>query len=1185
MYLKRIEMAGFKSFAERTVIELEKGITAIVGPNGSGKSNITEAIRWVMGEQSAKNLRGDKMNDIIFAGTNKRSPLNIAEVTLVIDNSDSFLPIEYNEVSITRRLTRAGDSDFMINQQPCRLRDIVNLFTDSGLGKHSFTMISQGRVAEIFENKPEDRRYLFEEAAGVLKYKQRKQQAEHKLAQTEENLDRIDDILYELETQLTPLKEQSQTACQYTQWHDQHIQLEQRILFTEITAGQRHKKHYQEQLQHTQSKGKAVDQQLKKCQQRLQELQDKIQIVQQKLDDKKANQIEQIEQIERLETTRQVMLERLQNNEKTTSEIQQQRLEEEAKSLELTTQKAQLVGQIGQKQQQLAQEKKAYQALEQRLKDSQQPVASVEELQAQYFELMQQQANTRNKLQQLENDYERYEYQMQKLSAEQKERQNEQRQVTAVINDLLFQQKEQQTLQKENEQQLAAKEKVLQELKKRQREKQAQLKKARHIYEKAQAKQASLAAVQKNYDGFFQGVQAVLTHRDQLTGIIGAVAEQMEVPAKYRAAIESALGAAMQNIIVDNEQAAKEAIQFLKTQRAGTATFLPLNVIKGRYLPSDVLDKCLAQPGFIGVAANLVAHDSRVHSVIQSLLGQILLVDEMDHAIQLARVIEHQYKIVTLDGDMIRTGGAMTGGDRKQRQKGLLSQAAQLDELAEQITKMQARVAKEEHQQEQLQQDIEQLTEVIAQLKVEATVITRQLQFIDKELAVHQKSLADNQQDDQAASVHNQTAQSFMQTYADKKAVLTKQLADYQEEAGKKQHQLEDMQSSAEERQQKQNALFNQVSAAKTQIEVLKKDLHYLKEQLAQIEKQQSEVQQKIRRFDQQLSLMDQSITPEEVEQQTTKQEQLKEQLKRTEASMQTLQQQLKDSEATEKKLQSEQTSAEEARQLLQTEQQAQAVQLSEIKTKLHHYLETLSTQHHLTYESLLAQGMEEIEIVAAKQQAQQLKEQMNKLGPVNMNAIAQFEEVNERYSFIKQQRDDLLLAKSQLTETMDEMDQTVKERFYHTFAAISEAFATLFPQIFGGGCAKLILTQPDDLLHTGIEIEAQPPGKKLQTLTLLSGGEQALTAITLLFAILKVNPSPFCVLDEVEAALDEANVLRLSYYLQQFDQQTQFIMITHRKGTMEAADTLYGVTMPESGVSKVISVRLEEIDKNKKGR
>lgn len=1176
-------MSGFKSFAEHTVIDFEPGITAIVGPNGSGKSNVTEAIRWVMGEQSAKNLRGEKMNDIIFSGTAKRSPLNIAEVTLVIDNSDSFLPIEYSEVSITRRLTRAGDSDFLINQQSCRLRDIVNLFTDSGLGKHSFAMISQGRVAEIFENKPEERRYLFEEAAGVLKYKQRKQQAANKLDQTEDNLSRIEDILYELKTQIDPLKEQAQTAKRFKEVQDQVQSLDQAILVTEIKDWTKQKQDIQTLVLKQQKQLKQVKEQLQAVEQALVDLKTNEQKQDSQLLDLQKKQVDYIEQVEKIETRLQVFNERMTHSLKTQTDLKQRQLEIKAQQSELVSKKAELINQLAEQKQKLQQAQQKVSSLKQQyqqIKDYQ--GQTVAEIQASYFDVMQKMAQTKNELNDLEAEFERSRYQIDQQKASLADVSQEEQRLQAMMADLKQQKQQLEQSIAEQTKEHADKTSHLKAVQERLDDKTKQLNKARSLYEKAKIKLDSLKDVQSQYDGYFKGVQTVLKQKNKLSGIIGAVVELIDVPAKYTLAIESALGSAMQNIIVEDEESAKEAIQYLKQHQSGSATFLPINVIKSRYLPSDTLDQCLKMPGFIGVAANLVAHDSQVHNVIQSLLGQTLVVETMDAAIQIARTIRHQYRLVTLEGDIIRPGGAMTGGAMTAT-KGQLSQKADVQKLAQQVQQMAERVEKESYHQQRLQSEVEDDQAIIAQLEAEIDKAKRQLNIISKEDEVREQQLAELANERKEKVSAQQESQSFIADYEVKKEQLVSALAQYETEAAKQEQALKDQKMDEAERQQKQEQLLLSLSDEEAKQSLLKQEQTYRQQRLVEYEQQQEHLQQQAVKCEEQLAILTEDTATIDVKDLQAKQVQFKQELQVVEQSMADLTQQNEQNQAQQQKYQQEQQALYQAQQDLQSSCQENHIRYEKLKTSLDHHLSFLASEYHQSYEWLEAR-VATVELTTARTDLKQLKTELASFGPVNLNALTQYEEVNERYQFIKQQHDDLLLAKSQLSETMAEMDQTFKQRFLTTFKQIAAAFATLFPQIFGGGKAQLLLTNPDDLLTTGIDIEAQPPGKKLQSLTLLSGGEQALTAITLLFAILKVKPTSFCVLDEVEAALDEANVSRLSQYLRAFDQETQFIMITHRKGIMEAADTLYGVTMPESGVSKVISVRLEEVEIDEKG-
>lgn len=1170
MYLKRIELAGFKSFASRTKIEFEPGMTAIVGPNGSGKSNITEAIRWVMGEQSAKNLRGDKMNDIIFAGTSKRSPLNIAEVTLVIDNSDGFLPVQYNEVSITRSLNRAGDSDFMINQQPCRLRDIINLFTDSGLGKHSFAMISQGRVAEIFENKPEDRRYLFEEAAGVLKYKQRKTQAERKLTETEENLDRIDDILYELEQQLNPLEKQAKIAKQYKLWQQRYIQLDQSLAVEAIQQWQAQKKASQLKMKRLLRQKEELKQKQIECHDVISQLQEAIQSYEQIQDKKHVEQIKLVEQLEKIESSRQILVERTNFNAQTEETIVQQKNQVQLEQRNLIRHQEEIAKQYQQcvnQERTLKKEKKSLELEYRQWLQSNQ--MSLKGLQTQYFDLMQRQSDVRNKLQTLDNEHER-----KKMAQERDQKRFEEYQTQIsvlqkriashqlVIHDLSAESN--QLSDEINEQQT-----IFEELCQRQKEKVERYRTAQRIYEQAQAKLEGLQHVQSQRTGLVNSVKFVLDQ--SIDGVIGVVAEQIKVPPKLAEAIEGALGANVQNIIVEDESVAKEAIHQLRKSGVGKATFLPLNVMKGRYIPSDILDKCLGTIGFIGVAANLVQHDGRIHEVIQSLLGQYLVIETLDQAIHLADQIRHRYPIVTLKGDIIRQGGAMTGG--KQSKNGLLTQHKQLDQLKIDMKSMEDKMDREQQAIQRMEEKKVSIQELISQKMALKTINKQKVQQLNQEIDDDSKQVRQLEQEESLIEINSLGVD---EQYSFEKQQSEEQLLQLGSEIAAKKREIDLCEQQSEERSNYKNELSEQKNTIELQLGLVAKEKQYLSENKKRVEKQLSEKQQRLNQINQQLEhlkTMGSGQNAQELEQQLI---QTKKQLNALE---QLMERQKSDNQQRQHSLQEYQTEWSQLGDRLQEvalEYQKQELRLEGNHSKINDGLQYIQHHYHETYESLL-KHVHPVEEKAVEQR-QHLKKKMDQLGNINMQAIEQYDEVYERYSFIQQQHDDLLLAKHQLKETMAEMDQQVKEKFLVTFKAVSDAFSELFPQIFGGGMAQLKLTQPDALLETGIEIEAQPPGKKLQTLTLLSGGEQALTAITLLFAILKVKPTPFCVLDEVEAALDNANITRLGRYLKLFDQQTQFIMITHRKGIMEAADTLYGVTMTEPGVSDVLSIRLEDV-------
>lgn len=1187
VYLKRIEIAGFKSFADKTVIDFENSVTAVVGPNGSGKSNITEAIRWVLGEQSAKSLRGGKMPDIIFAGSDSRKPLNVAEVTVLLDNTDHYLPLDYQEISVTRRYRRTGESDFFINKQPCRLKDIQELFLDSGLGKESFSIISQGKVEAIFSSKPEDRRGIFEEAAGVLKYKQRKKKAEQKLFETEDNLSRVQDIIYELQEQLTPLAEQSEIAKKFLQLKEELTQTDIALMITEINLA---KKEWEEkQTQLTQ-----FNQELTKLATHIQS-QEAVLSEKRKQNAKKDRQIEKgqqsllalSERLKQAEGQKDVLIERTKHTQKSTQEYQASLAEAQKKVAhfeelqeKLTKETTEKETEIQEAQQQLM---KTQQELEKYQKSTKELLS---ELRDQYVDLMQEQANVGNELKYLERQY------LQETSKS-KQTLAKQSEVEASVLALSSQKQELSEKQANLQQALVKNQHELEEVQTKGKTVQTKLTNEQpkmyqlmNQVQQLKARQKSLQEIQENYFGFYQGVRLVLQHKQQLSGIVGAVAELIDVPSSFTLAIETALGGAAQHVIVENEHDARQAITYLKKQRGGRATFLPLTTIKPRQLPAHVLSQAAAVDGFLGIASEQVTFPAEIQTVVHNLLGTILLAKDLTSANAIAQTIRYQYRVVSLEGDVMNAGGSMTGGANKRGNQGsLFSQNQELKQLTAEYEQADQQLQNQEKIVQELQTKVadlsqkqEKLRTQNEQLRFEEQEITNQLQNIMNDLARFEK-------EKQLSNFETRELQQFIETYQKQQAELTARQKEIEQQRQQIDEEIKSLNQESDQLEEKRSQVQARKAQEQADLAVLKEQFNHLQIQLRGARVQKNEALERQTSLEQQLATLtadfsDHEITEESLASQITELAQQREELQ---AELVAVKEQR---ERTQKEIdQLETVLAEKNQQQKQqlTKQSKLEVQKDRAEMLLDHQLSYLQTEYQISFEKAVTDYQPTSDIVSSRTKVAVLKEQIADLGPVNIRSIEQFEQVNERHTFLATQRDDLLSAKNQLFETMEEMDAEVRARFKEVFEAIRQEFKVVFPNMFGGGRAELVLTDPSDLLKTGIEIEVQPPGKKLQSLSLLSGGERALTAIALLFSIIRVCPVPFCILDEVEAALDEANVKRFGRYLSDFQDDTQFIVVTHRKGTMVAADVLYGVTMQESGVSKIVSVRMEDINEEGK--
>ncbi|WP_316568485.1 chromosome segregation protein SMC [Neobacillus sp. YIM B06451] len=1181
MYLKRLDVVGFKSFAERIGVDFVPGVTAVVGPNGSGKSNVIDAIRWVLGEQSAKSLRGTKMEDIIFAGSDSRKPLNFAEVTLTLDNEDQRLALEYNEVSVTRRVFRSGESEFLINKQPCRLKDIVDLFMDSGLGREAFSIISQGKVEEILNSKAEERRTIFEEAAGVLKYKQRKKKAESKLAETQDNLNRVTDILHELESQVEPLKIQASIARDYQEKKEELEKIE--VALTVFEIEELHGKW--EELSRLFDVHKAeevkLSASLQKKEAEIEQARDRIAAVDESVSDLQTVLLHASEELEKLEGRKEVLKERKKN-----AAQNKKQLEESIK--ELSDKKAALEGErekllasakmLGNEASRLQEKLKAKQG--ELVLFSENADDKIESLKSEYIEELNAQAGARNEtklvLQQLEQhdrksarlDEENGRFLEQRANAAQKVEEITM-ELESVAKDLEYQVQE-----------FLKNKRHLETVSANYQKQEKMLYQAYQFLQQAKSRKEMLEEMEEGYNGFFQGVKEVLKARGtKLSGIEGAVAEVVNVPKEYQAAIETALGGALQHIIVDTEQSAREAIQFLKRNSSGRATFLPLSVIKSKFPAQSQLDLARQHPSFIGTASGLVEFEDKYRNVIENLLGNVLIASDLKGANEIARSLQYRMRVVTLEGDVVNAGGSMTGGAAKQNATGLLSRKAELDELKAKLGDMEEKTSQLEQEVKVLKTTVKETEGLLEELRKrgeEKRLEEQRLKGALREAELELKNISDrlsiydmekaqiNEDRERLLSRKNEL-ESALDSAREKIQLLDAEIARLSEQKAKALTSKE--------------AVSEEINSLKVEFAAKNEQYLYAMEQVNRVAEELDGVSNKLKVQMEDLGLlvseMDGSLSGEghllaaAAEKQKDKENTLKLISERRQERLQ-LSTELEQSEAEAKELRRLHKGMAEA---LRDEE----VKLNRLDVELENKLTHLREEYLLTFEGAKENHPLLLPPDEARRKVKLIKRGIEELGTVNLGAIEEYERVSERYEFLLEQKNDLQEAKDTLHLVISEMDEEMIKRFEETFSAIRMHFEPVFKALFGGGRADLRLTNPDDLLHTGVDIVAQPPGKKLQNLGLLSGGERALTAIALLFSILKVRPVPFCILDEVEAALDEANVYRFSQYLKRYSAGTQFIVITHRKGTMEEADVLYGVTMQESGVSKLVSVRLED--------
>ena len=1175
MYLKSIEMQGFKSFADKTQVVFDKGVTAVVGPNGSGKSNITESLRWALGESSAKSLRGGKMPDVIFAGTEVRKALNYAEVAVTLDNSDGFIAGAGETIRVERHIYRNGDNDYLIDGKKVRLRDIHDLFMDTGLGRDSFSIISQGRVEAIFNAKPEERRAIFEEAAGVLKYKTRKKETETKLNQTQDNLDRLEDIIYELEGQVKPLEKQAETAQRFLNLDKERKQLQLNLLVHDIESGKRELEETQEQLAQ-------VKEALSSYYAERERLESENLALKQKrhqLSEQMATDQQTLLDVTRLisDFQRQIDLYTMESQQRSTKrEEVQERLEE------LETLKAQAQAQATEVQERQKASQEELDALGHDLQAVQKELAQltedpdllIERLREDYVSLMQEEAQLSNKLTQVEHDMESQAQAQEAQAEDYKQAQTDLLQAQEVAGDMSKAYESAQDNLAELLANYKAKVQAYQALDRTYQEAQNTMFDVMDQLKSKEARRQSLEAIQKNHSHFYAGVKAVLQNAQSIQGIVGAVSEHLTFDTRYQTALEIALGASGQNIIVEDEGAAKRSIDFLKCNRQGRATFLPLTTIKPRQLNPQHAQSLAGSPGFIGMASDLVSYQDRLSNIFQNLLGVTAIFDTIDNANQAARAVRFQVRMVTLDGSEIRPGGAFAGGASKQNNNLFIK--PELDALLSEIDAIKAQLSQSEATVEAAQNQRMVLQKTLDDLKAqgEEARLTEQKLGMEKDQALANLARLQDLLDSFGhASQAGETNQLQSQLTS-----LKEQLQESQAKRETINERIESIKADKNALSEQKQGLLEQQSQLQLQERDLQAELRFTKTEAQRLKQDVADLIQEEEGLKNLLSHHDHQ---EDGERLPSLREQLAEANQRKTDLDQTLVRakfEIEDIEGQLDDLEERLAKAGHRNEDLIRQQTRLEERQSQLSQSLRQFATRLAEDYQMTLEvaKAISTALDNIEV--SRQSLQGLERSIKALGPVNLDAISQFEEVSQRLSFLNGQKDDLLEAKNLLLDTINDMDGEVKTRFRTTFEAIRESFKQTFTQMFGGGSADLLLTS-DNLLDSGIEISVQPPGKKIQSLNLMSGGEKALSALALLFAIIRVKTIPFVILDEVEAALDEANVKRFGDYLNRFDKSSQFIVVTHRKGTMSAADSIYGVTMQESGVSKIVSVKLKDLD------
>ena len=1175
MYLKEIEIQGFKSFADKTKVVFDQGVTAVVGPNGSGKSNITESLRWALGESSVKSLRGGKMPDVIFAGTESRKPLNYASVIVTLDNQDGFIKDAGQEIKVERHIYRSGDSEYKIDGKKVRLRDIHDLFLDTGLGRDSFSIISQGKVEEIFNSKPEERRAIFEEAAGVLKYKTRRKETESKLQQTQDNLDRLEDIIYELDNQIKPLEKQAATARKFMELDGQRKAIYLDVLVAQIQANKA-------ELNVTEEELNQVQELLTSYYQKRQDLEEENQTLKKKRHDLQAEMAKDQSSLMDLtslisDLERKLALSKLETEQVALNQQEAQTrlasLDEKRKAL--IQEKEEKENSLNKLEEELAVNTKELNRLEEELLAfSDDPDQMIEQLRERFVAFLQEEADVSNQLTRIENDLENSRQQTQKQE-EQLESLKEQ---LASAKSKASEQEAALKSAKEEVQNLLADYQT--SAKQEEAQKQAYQSQQNQLFDRLdslknkQAKAQSLENILKNHSNFYAGVKSVLQEKNRLGGIIGAVSEHLTFDVHYQTALEIALGASSQHIIVEDEQAATKAIDFLKRNRAGRATFLPLTTIKARSISGQNQDVIASSPGFLGMADELVTFDAKLEAIFKNLLATTAIFDTVEHARDAARKVRYQVRMVTLDGTELRTGGSYAGGANRQNNSIFIK--PELEQLQKEIAQEEKLLRQEEENLKSVQESLNELSQTLETIKSKGEQARieeqglylayqqtcQQVEELETLLKLQEQELTNLRGGDWQAE--KEKCQERLAVIATEKQKLESEIEEIKSNKNAIQERYQNIQEKLSQERLRKTEMIGRKRYEVADIERINKELENLNIEQEEIERLLQEKVDNLEKVDTEL------LTKQEREAKSQKEE-IQQGLIRKQFELDDIEGQLDDiaSHLDQARQQNE--------EWIRKQTRAEATK-EKITDRLRYLQGQLTEEYQISYTEALEQANQLEDLAVAEQKVKDLEKSIRSLGPVNLDAIEQFDEVHGRLEFLNSQRDDILSAKNLLLETITEMNDEVKERFKSTFEAIRESFKVTFKQMFGGGQADLILTE-GDLLTAGVEISVQPPGKKIQSLNLMSGGEKALSALALLFSIIRVKTIPFVILDEVEAALDEANVKRFGDYLNRFDKDSQFIVVTHRKGTMAAADSIYGVTMQESGVSKIVSVKLKDLE------
>ena len=1184
MYLKRLELQGFKSFADKTILEFKPGITSVIGPNGSGKSNISDAIRWVLGEQSMKSLRGAKSEDIIFAGTQSRKSLGFAEVSIVIDNSDAKLPIEYSEVTVTRKLYRNGETGYFINKTPCRLKDILELFMDTGIGKDGYSIIGQGKIDEILSNKSEDRRHIFEEAAGIVKYRTRKQESEKKMEQTKLNLLRINDILTEIEGNIEPLKAQSEKAKQYLNLREELKNIEVGLFVYNINT-------YKEKLEQIIKDEEIMTAQRNTENEKLTSIQSLKDSLKQELDEI-TTQIEQMQnigfestnKIEKINSEIGISKERIQNNiankERLESEIQELKtrigeLQEEEKQRQekkanLFQNKEKFEEELKQKEKELAKLTKTLSDKELEIEAKKQKIETNTDKKYEVLaDINTQEANYEN----LEKRKKTLKIELENIISELDSTRDNKQELSKKFYEI---QSKRNIVSNNLQQETTEKESCMNKIKDFEEE----INKLNYQMNMKDARHKFLLETEKEKEGYIKSVKELLLDCDKNSqlkkGMHGVLANLISVNKEYELAIEMCLGQALQNVVTETEEDAKKLVEHLRNNNLGRASFLPISSIRGKRIENVISN---GMKGVIGIASDLVKCDKKYTQIVLNLLGRTVVVEDMNIGISLAKMNNYSFRIVTLKGDVISSSGSITGGSVATKTVNILGRSREIEELEKEIKKLSKKIEEITLQKQKYLESITEVIEKVAGLEkelqdIEIVYAAENQKMVSIEENIYKLEQRRDKLKEEELSINKQKEESI------------KQKEEKEQEVEKLNSEIKSLSEEVE-----QFATVNKDN--QKYIDDLNFDITNLKISVSSFIESEASIEEFVERIRQEIlnnnnnienknNTLNQAIKENaelqiKIDNLNSKIEQIKAEVNNSSENIEKLKQLRTEKNELLDKKEEEITNQFSILEGLKE----QIVKMDFKKTKLEQDIEqlinTLWDEYEITPNNA-GEYKKPNNIAQAQKEVSSIREKIKDLGSINIDSIEEYKKISERYDFMCEQRLDLENTVAKLRKVISEMTQTMEQQFKEKFEIINKNFNEVFIELFGGGKAELILTDEDNVLECGIDIRVQPTGKKLQNMMLLSGGEKAFTAIALLFAILKINPAPFCILDEIEAALDDVNVYRFAEYLKKFSQASQFLVITHRKGTMEVADTVYGVTMEENGISKLLSMKLSSI-------